>query len=106
MPFETDFRMVTGFAPLSWQKRLYCQYFAEGKIPCAVDVPTGLGKTSIMALWLIARAHGGRLPRRLFYVVDRRAVVDQATEEAEKLRKARISSPDFDRSRHRRGIAA
>src|SRR5205814_1690029 len=41
-----------------------------------------------MAIWLIARAHGAKLPRRLVYIVDRRAVVDQATEEAEKLREA------------------
>ena len=41
-----------------------------------------------MAIWLIARAHGADLPRRLVYVVDRRAVVNQATEEAEKLRNA------------------
>jgi CRISPR-associated endonuclease/helicase Cas3 len=39
-----------------------------------------------MAIWLVARASGAPLPRRLVYVVDRRAVVDQATEEAERLR--------------------
>src|SRR5262249_25246354 len=60
----------------------------KGDLPVAVDLPTGLGKTSVMTIWLIARAHGARLPRRLVYVVDRRAVVDQATDEAEKLRKA------------------
>jgi CRISPR-associated endonuclease/helicase Cas3 len=88
MSIETDFLALTGFSPLSWQKRLYATHFAEGRIPAAVDVPTGLGKTSVMALWLMARAHGAPLPRRLVYVVDRRAVVDQASDEAEKLRKA------------------
>ena len=39
-----------------------------------------------MAVWLVARALGASLPRRLVYVVDRRAVVDQATEVAESLR--------------------
>ena len=53
----------------------------------SVDVPTGLGKTSVMALWLIALAEGAELPRRLVYVVDRRAVVDQATRFAEQLRR-------------------
>lgn len=91
---DSDFRILTGFAPLSWQKRLYTEYFALGDIPDSVDVPTGLGKTSVIALWLIAQARAGdvsrdrRLPRRLVYVVDRRAVVDQATDEAEKLRNA------------------
>ena len=51
-----------------------------------MDVPTGLGKTAVMALWLIALAEGANLPRRLVYVVDRRAVVDQATRFAERLR--------------------
>ena len=55
-------------------------------LPRAVDVPTGLGKTSVMALWLIALAEGANLPRRLVYVVDRRAVVDQATRFAVRLR--------------------
>ncbi|BGE84715.1 MULTISPECIES: type I-G CRISPR-associated helicase/endonuclease Cas3g [Methylosinus] len=86
MSFEANFHTLTGHSPFSWQRRLYDDFFAHGKTPSAVDVPTGLGKTSVMALWLIARAHGAPLPRRLVYVVDRRAVVDQATREAEKLR--------------------
>ena len=68
-----------------WQRRLYRE-FSNGNIPSALDLPTGLGKTSVMTIWLIAWAQGARLPRRLVYVVDRRAVVDQATTEAEKLR--------------------
>jgi hypothetical protein len=41
MAIETDFRALTGFAPLSWQRRLYAEHFAGGRIPLAVDVPTG-----------------------------------------------------------------
>jgi len=91
MSIEADFHALTGHPPFSWQKRLYDDFFAHGRTPSAVDVPTGLGKTSVMALWLIARAHGAPLPRRLVYVVDRRAVVDQATREAVKLRDALAS---------------
>lgn len=77
---------------MRWQIRLFGQ-LVEGQFPSALDLPTGLGKTSVMAIWLVARAlaEGDALkaiPRRLVYVVDRRAVVDQATEEAEKLRQA------------------
>ncbi len=65
----------------------------NGKFPSALDLPTGLGKTSVIAIWLVARALAGEdalkaIPRRLVYIVDRRAVVDQATEEAERLRRA------------------
>jgi CRISPR-associated endonuclease/helicase Cas3 len=62
--FDRQFRALTGFTPLSWQRRLF-QAFANGDLPSAVDLPTGLGKTSVMALWLLARAQGAKLPRRL-----------------------------------------
>src|SRR5580704_15128909 len=84
--FDRQFVALSGFKPLSWQRRLF-ERLVKGDLPSALDLPTGLGKTSVMSIWLIARAHGARLPRRLVYVVDRRAVVDQATDEAEKLRK-------------------
>ena len=71
--------------PFRWQIRLL-RRLLSADLPKAVDVPTGLGKTSVMALWLIALAKGANLPRRLVYVVDRRAVVDQATRFAERLR--------------------
>lgn len=72
----------TAFA---WQCDLL-RMFLSGRIVRAVDVPTGLGKTAVMAIWLVARGEGAPLPRRLVYVVDRRAVVDQATEIAQQLR--------------------
>ena len=71
--------------PFRWQIRLL-DHLVEGDIPIALDIPTGLGKTSVMALWLIALAKGADLPKRMVYVVDRRAVVDQATRFAERLR--------------------
>ncbi|MBC5800656.1 MAG: type I-U CRISPR-associated helicase/endonuclease Cas3 [Candidatus Eremiobacteraeota bacterium] len=78
-------RLVPPPGSYHWQRRLLEEWFLEGRIPEAVDVPTGLGKTRVIAAWLIARAVGVTLPRRLVYVVDRRAVVDQATTEAEGL---------------------
>lgn len=74
-----------GYPPFRWQMRLL-RHFLDNNLPSAVDIPTGLGKTAVMALWLIARARGADLPRRLVYVVDRRAVVDQASRFAEQLR--------------------
>ena len=58
----------------------------SGDLPTALDIPTGLGKTSVMAIWLAACLVGAKLPRRLVYIVDRRVVVDQATRVAEELR--------------------
>lgn len=54
-------------------------------LPSAIDLPTGLGKTSVIAIWLLARAAGAKVPLRLVYVVDRRAVVDQASAVADHL---------------------
>ena len=84
--FIDSFDALTGHSPFPWQQRLFDEWFGMGKMPVAVDIPTGLGKTNVMAIWLLARATGANLPRRLVYVVDRRAVVDQATELAQRLR--------------------
>ena len=43
----------------------------------------------VMAIWLIASEVNNALPRRLIYVVDRRTVVDQATDLAMKLKNDR-----------------
>ncbi|MGE3965944.1 MAG: type I-U CRISPR-associated helicase/endonuclease Cas3 [Planctomycetota bacterium] len=71
-------------APFPWQGELL-RRFRQGEVVSSLDIPTGLGKTAVMAVWLVARALGAPLPRRLVYVVDRRAVVDQASEVAEGL---------------------
>lgn len=83
MSFPEQFNHLTGNPPLSWQERLYCEHFAckpAQELPRIIDLPTGLGKTRVMAIWLIAREVNEQLPRRLIYVVDRRTVVDQATD--------------------------
>lgn len=75
-------------APLSWQTRLYRDW-VTGKSYDVIDLPTGLGKTMVMAVWLVTRTLHPELnlPTRLIYVVDRRTVVDQATDIARKLQK-------------------
>jgi CRISPR-associated endonuclease/helicase Cas3 len=83
-----------GDTPFPWQEELLAR-FANGTIERSLDIPTGLGKTAVMAIWLVARALGAELPRRLVYVVDRRAVVDQATDEATKLRNFVERNPEI-----------
>ena len=86
--FRQLFKELTGSSPFPWQEALFAD-FIEGKIPESANLPTGLGKTSIVAIWLCALALApGKTPRRLVYVVNRRTVVDQTTTEAERLRDA------------------
>jgi len=91
--FSSSFRALTkgdgrdGYKPLRWQWRLF-QRFYQDDIPKVCDLPTGMGKTSVIHLWLLALRqqileNRPRLPTRLVYVVDRRTVVDQATQIAE-----------------------
>ncbi len=85
MAFDDDFALLTGNKPFPWQRALY-ERFVVGDFPKACDLPTGLGKTSVIALWLLALVKNPKLPRRLVYVVNRRTVVDQSTAEAERIR--------------------
>ena len=91
--FVRAFEALTSHAPFRWQQRLFDRFVADD-LPAAIDLPTGLGKTSVMAIWLLARLVNPRLPRRLAYIVDRRTVVDQATTEAKKLRDA-LQKPEL-----------
>jgi CRISPR-associated endonuclease/helicase Cas3 len=83
--FAEAFRAVTGYTPFPWQEALFGR-FSKGEIPPLCNLPTGLGKTNVIAVWLIALARGARVPRRLVYVVNRRTVVDQTTAEVKNLR--------------------
>ena len=89
---DRTFRLLTGHdRMLAWQRRLLLDWFRKGRLPDEIDMPSGLGKTSIMALWLMALAEQlgegreDRLPLRYVHLVDGRAQVDQASVEAERL---------------------
>jgi CRISPR-associated endonuclease/helicase Cas3 len=95
--YEKSFSALTDYNPLKWQCRLF-DAFINGDIPDVIDLPTGLGKTSVIPIWLIALAAQNNTaytshPRRLVYIVNRRTVVDQATTVVEKIRR-RILNPD------------
>ncbi len=91
MAFDDDFTLLTGNPPFPWQHAMY-ERFVAGDFPKVCDLPTGLGKTSVIALWLLALVKNPTLPRRLVYVVNRRTVVDQSTAEAERLCKQLLTS--------------
>jgi len=91
MNFPDVFRALTGHDPFPWQQTLFAE-LTLGTIRDRCDVPTGLGKTSCIAVWTVALGASlsgpdrfRKVPRRLAYIVDRRVVVDQATEEVERL---------------------
>lgn len=82
-------------SPFPWQEELLEGFLSGISNRMSLDIPTGLGKTSVMAAWLVARSQDASIPRRLVYVVDRRAVVDQASREAERLRKWVDTQPEL-----------
>jgi len=108
--FVRAFRALTrGRSPFPWQRRAFLQ-LAQGDIPGSVGLPTGTGKTSLISIWLIALAWQATrnqvsLPRRLVWVVNRRVVVDQATEEAtglvSRLRSAKRDAKEHQEILHR-----
>ncbi len=100
--FDSCFKALTKLpesaTPFPWQKKLF-EEFVQKQFRTTCDIPTGLGKTSVIAVWLLALAHHASLgeaygfPRRLVYVVNRRTVVDQSTSEVEVMRKALNNDP-------------
>ncbi len=97
--FAKRFEALTGNAPFPWQERLFLWFLSDKILPTDISLPTGTGKTSIMAIWLLALAEKSAedsrqnpIPRRLTWVVNRRVVVDQATNEAEQIRR-RVNDP-------------
>jgi CRISPR-associated endonuclease/helicase Cas3 len=89
--FDRFFQALWGYEPFPWQGML-AQRVALGRWPTMVDLPTATGKTACIdvALYALAvqsdRAMAERsAPRRIWFVVDRRIVVDEAFERAEEI---------------------
>ncbi|MBK1725563.1 type I-U CRISPR-associated helicase/endonuclease Cas3 [Halorhodospira neutriphila] len=93
------FERLTGASPYPWQVRCYERLLA-GEIPRELTLPTGTGKTSVVLLYLLALAAGANLPRRLVYVVDRRAIVDQTTVQLEHWLEALATIPELQAALH------
>lgn len=83
MNFADWYERIYGRPPFPWQIRL-AENIADGVWPRSIDLPTGSGKTAIVAVWAWARWSGkSGIPRRLWYVVDRRLIVDEVLRQAE-----------------------
>src|SRR5947209_15589830 len=97
--FDAAFSALTGNLPFPWQRELYKQFMSSDpaqNIPTACSIPTGLGKTRVIVIWVIALANGGSfVPRRLVYAVNRRTVVDQSTRDVEEVKERRKNPDDY-----------
>lgn len=85
--FAQFFRDIHGHDPFPWQMRLTSHVIERQAWPNVMDLPTGSGKTAVLdtALFALA-ARPDIFPRRVVFVIDRRIVVDQVYERAEKIR--------------------
>lgn len=82
---------ATEFKPFPWQIRLMKQV-AEGDWPGVLALPTSAGKTSVIDIAVFALALQSDRPRdertaplRIFFIIDRRIVVDEAANHAREL---------------------
>ncbi|MCE5245673.1 MAG: type I-U CRISPR-associated helicase/endonuclease Cas3 [Candidatus Polarisedimenticolia bacterium] len=92
--FGAFFHAIHGSDPFPWQMRLMEDVAANGW-PDVLDIPTGCGKTAALDVALFHLALQAteppskrRAPRRIFFVVDRRVVVDQTYARAERIASA------------------
>ncbi len=89
--FAAFFRAVYGFDPFPWQARLLRQVTETGIWPDVLDLPTGSGKTAALDIAIfhlaldMSREGKRHAPVRVAFVVDRRLIVDDAFERAQKL---------------------
>lgn len=86
--FPDFFQALWGYEPFPWQTML-AERTANGRWPQAIDLPTAAGKTACIdaAIYALAAQADKQLaertaPRRIWFVVDRRIVVDEAFDRA------------------------
>ncbi|MGC2656360.1 MAG: hypothetical protein WA324_00175, partial [Bryobacteraceae bacterium] len=84
--FSAFYRSVHGYPPFPWQERLLDEVVNTGW-PEGIDLPTSSGKTSAIdvAVFHLALDAGKSAAERkarlrIFFVIDRRVVVDEAAE--------------------------
>lgn len=86
--FPTFFEALWDYGPFPWQTML-ARRIANGRWPRAIDLPTAAGKTACIDAGIYALACQAETPvvkrtapRRIWFVVDRRIVVDEAYDRA------------------------
>lgn len=86
-------KVNNGFQPYDWQQRLLDRILA-GRWPDVIDLPTGAGKTACLDVAVFAIACQAHLepaertvPIRIFFCVNRRVIVDETYDRAERIAK-------------------
>lgn len=97
--FPQFYRAVNGRDPFPWQSRLAKRLATDGTWPDEIGVPTGMGKTACLeiAIWWLASQADRKpkertAPTRIWWVVNRRLLVDSTAEQARKLAEKLIAS--------------
>ena len=90
--FPAFYRAIHGRSPFPWQARLAKQVAETGAWPDEIGVPTGLGKTACLDIavwWLASEANrqpaSRAAPTRVWWVVNRRILVDSTADHAERI---------------------
>ena len=89
--FKDFYNDVHGFMPYEWQNELAEEVIVTGVFPDQVEVPTGMGKTSLVdiSLWSLGYQlhHGQRrtLGQRIFVAVERQVIVEGISSHVKKL---------------------
>lgn len=94
--FADYFHALWGYPPFAWQQALAERVFTRSDAPWpeAIALPTAAGKTACIDIAVFALAAQAlrqqtgaviKAPRRIFFVVDRRVIVDEAYDRAERL---------------------
>ena len=98
--FSSWFRTLWNHDPFPWQCML-ANRLAEGSWPKALDLPTASGKTACIDIAVYALAAQAdkpvwerTAPRRIWFVVDRRIVVDEAFERAREIAEKLCAATD------------
>lgn len=83
--FTAFYQSMHGYPPFPWQIRL-AERAVAGQWPDALNLPTSSGKTAVLDVWLWAHSVGTPgTPKRLYYVIDRRLLVDAVADYAQEL---------------------
>ncbi|MDE3156900.1 MAG: type I-U CRISPR-associated helicase/endonuclease Cas3 [Acidobacteriota bacterium] len=89
--FGEYFEHLHDHEPYPWQRRLAARA-ADGDWPGAIDLPTGSGKTACLDVAVFALAcqalrpaNERTAPRRIFFCVNRRVIVDEAHQRARRI---------------------